>query len=128
MEELSEIHEVGPTVAETVYDFFHEEQNIAELKRLEEAGLRFEQEIAASQPAAATPFTGKTFVLTGTLSKYTREEASELIKQRGGRVTSSVSQSTDFVVAGEKAGSKLTKAEQLGIKVLSEEEFEKMLG
>jgi len=128
MEELSEIHEVGPTVAETVYDFFHEEQNIAELKRLEEAGLRFAQEIAASQPAAATPFTGKTFVLTGTLSKYTREEASELIKQRGGRVTSSVSQSTDFVVAGEKAGSKLTKAEHLGIKVLSEEEFEKMLG
>ncbi|MFB3787492.1 MAG: NAD-dependent DNA ligase LigA [bacterium] len=127
MEELSEINEVGPTVAETVHDFFHEEQNIAELKRLEEAGLRFEQEVLASQPAESTPFTDKTVVLTGTLTKYTRGEAAELIQQRGGRVTSSVSKSTDFVIAGEKAGSKLTKAEQLGIQVLSEEDFEKML-
>ncbi len=127
LEELSLINEVGPTVAETVYDFFREDQNLEELKRLEEAGLRFEQEIVTPQAAVETPFTGKTVVLTGTLSKYTREEAADLIQKQGGRVTSSVSQSTDFVIAGEKAGSKLAKAEKLGIKVLSEDDFENML-
>ncbi|MEW6237515.1 MAG: NAD-dependent DNA ligase LigA [Candidatus Omnitrophota bacterium] len=126
-EALSSIDEIGPTVAESIYHFFHRESNLEELKRLEEAGLRFEQEIAAP-PAANSPFAGKTFVLTGTLAKYTREEASELIRQRGGRATSSVSASTDFVIAGEKAGSKKSKAEKLGVTILSEEELEKMIG
>jgi len=128
-EALSSINEIGPTIAESIYHFFHQESNLEELKRLEEAGLRFEQEIAEI-PAAQTddsPFAGKTFVLTGTLAKYTREDASELIRQRGGRTASSVSKSTDFVIAGEKAGSKKSKAEKLGVTILSEEEFDKMI-
>jgi DNA ligase (NAD+) len=123
IEELNEIHEVGPTVAETVYDFFHAERNITELKRLEDTGLPFTQKIEPKSDEQETPFSGKTVVLTGTLSKYTRTEAAELIKQGGGRVTNSVSKNTDYVLAGEKSGSKLAKAEKLGVTILTEEEF-----
>lgn len=126
IEQLSQINEVGPTVAETVYDFFNQERNLEELRRLQEAGLPFEQEIVEADKTQETPFTGKIFVLTGTLTKYTREEATEIIQKRGGRVTGSVSKNTDYVLAGEKAGSKLDKAEKLGVKILSEEEFERM--
>jgi len=76
---------------------------------------------------AGTAFAGKIFVLTGTLSKYTRNEASELIMQQGGTVSSSVSKNTTYVLAGESAGSKLTKAQSLGVTILSEDDFEKML-
>ncbi len=126
-DELSLINEVGPTVAETVYDFFHQDRNLEELHRLQEAGLPFEQEILQRPETSGSPFAGKTIVLTGTLSKYTREDASELIRQKGGKVTGSVSKSTDYVLAGENAGSKLTKAENLGIAILSEEDFERLL-
>lgn len=126
-DELSLINDVGPTVAETVYDFFHQDRNLEELRRLQEAGLPFEQEIVQRSEISGSPFAGKTFVLTGTLSKYTREDASELIRQRGGKVTGSVSKSTDYVLAGEKAGSKLAKAENLGVSILSEEDFERLL-
>lgn len=126
IEQLSQINEVGPTVAETVYDFFHQERNLEELQRLQDAGLPFEQEIVEAQTDVDTPFSGKTFVLTGALTKYTREDASEIIQKRGGRVTNSVSKNTDYVLAGEKAGSKLDKAEKLGVKILTEEEFERM--
>ncbi len=128
IEELNNIHEVGPTVAETVYDFFHAERNIEELKRLEETGLPFTQKIEPKSDAQDTPFSGKTFVLTGTLSKYTRTEAAELIQQGGGRVTNSVSKNTDYVLAGDKAGSKLAKAEKLGVTILTEEGFESLVG
>ena len=73
-------------------------------------------------------FEGKTFVLTGTLEKYTRDEASKIIEDFGGKTSSSVSKKTDYVLAGEEAGSKLTKAENLGVKIISEQEFEKMIG
>lgn len=127
IEDLSNIHEVGNIVAESVYDFFHEEKNIEELKRLEEVGLRFEQEPVRTSEQIDSPFAGKTCVLTGTLANYTRDEAAELIKARGGRVTGSVSSNTDYIIAGDKAGSKLTKAEKLGIKILTEDEFTSML-
>ncbi|MBN2327777.1 MAG: NAD-dependent DNA ligase LigA [Candidatus Omnitrophica bacterium] len=127
IEELSQINEVGPTVAETVYDFFQQDRNREELQRLQEAGLPFEQEIIEASQPAETPFSGKTVVLTGALTRYTRDEAAELIQQRGGRVTGSVSKKTDFVLAGEKAGSKLDKAEKLGLTILSEKDFEEML-
>ncbi len=127
LDELSEIHEIGPTVAESVHDFFHEEHNLDELQRLEAAGVRLTQEISDREPLAETPFTGKTAVLTGTLLKYTRDQAANLIRQKGGRVTGSVSKNTDFVIAGEKAGSKRAKAEKLGVTIISEDDLERML-
>ena len=94
--------------------------------RLREAGVQMEVD-AASNTALDERFVGKTFVLTGKLENYTRDEAAKLIEDRGGRVSSSVSKKTDYVVAGEDAGSKLTKAESLGVTVLGEAEFAKMI-
>lgn len=127
VEDLNAINEVGPIVAQSIYDFFHEEQNIEELKRLQEAGVQLEQETTTHEVISDSALTGKTFVLTGTLEHFKREEATELIKQRGGKVTGSVSKNTDYVVAGDKAGSKKNKAEKLGISILSEDEFKAML-
>ncbi len=127
LDELSAINEVGPIVALSVYNFFREEQNLEELKRLEQAGVQFEQKVEEEQVITETSFTDKTFVLTGALSKYTRGQAAELIQQRGGKVTNSVSKKTDYVLAGENPGSKKDKADKLGIAILSEEEFEGML-
>ncbi len=127
VEALNAINEVGPTVAESVYNFFHEEKNLDELKRLEEAGIPFERQSGASEVQGDQRLSGKVFVLTGALEKYTRDEAAKKISQKGGRVSGSVSQNTDYVIAGEKAGSKKNKAEKLGVPVLTEEEFEKLL-
>jgi DNA ligase (NAD+) len=127
-EELAALNEVGPIVAESIYDFFHQERNLEELHRLEDAGLQFKQEVQARTAIADTPFSGKTVVLTGTLTKFTRDQAAEEIQQRGGRVTGSVSKSTDYVVVGESPGSKRDKAEKLGVRILDEAEFVKMLG
>lgn len=126
-EALEAIHEIGPTVAESVHQFFQEERNLEELRRLEAAGVRFTQEVTEAAPSEDSPFSGKVVVLTGTLENFTRDEASELIRRLGGRVTGSVSKNTDYVIAGEKAGSKLKKAEQLGVPVLTEEEFKGMM-
>ena len=125
VEELDDVPEIGLTVAESVRDWFDDEGNIALCRRLEAAGVRTRME-RTSEPTDET-FAGKLFVLTGTLAAYTREEARAAIESRGGRVTSSVSKKTDYVVAGEEAGSKLDKARELGVTVIDEAAFKELL-
>ncbi|MBL8180357.1 MAG: NAD-dependent DNA ligase LigA [Blastocatellia bacterium] len=127
IEELVAIPEIGNTVAESVHAWFRDERNRRLVERLRIAEVVMEMD-AASTAALDERFVGKTFVLTGKLEDYTRDEAAKLIEDRGGRVSSSVSKKTDFVVAGEDAGSKLTKAEALGVTVLAEDEFRSMIG
>lgn len=122
VEELDEIPEIGLTVAESVYAWMRDPVNVDLIERLREAGVQLEVD-AASTAALDERFVGKTFVLTGKLENYTRDEAAKLIEDRGGRVSSSVSKKTDYVVAGDDAGSKLTKAESLGVAVLDESHF-----
>lgn len=127
VEDLVAIPEIGSTVAESVHTWFREERNRKLVERLRIAEVIMEMD-AASTAALDERFVGKTFVLTGKLENYTRDEAAKLIEDRGGRVSSSVSKKTDFVVAGEDAGSKLTKAEVLGVPVLAEDDFRSMIG
>jgi DNA ligase (NAD+) len=126
VEELDDIPEIGLTVAESVHDWFEDEGNRALCLRLAAAGVRTEVQKTAAVSADQN-FAGKQFVLTGTLANFTRDEARALIESRGGRVTSSVSQKTDYVIAGTEAGSKLDKAHQLGLKVIDEAQLEAML-
>ncbi len=123
-EEITSVHEIGPSIAGSVVKFFKDEHNKKNIVHLKEHGLNFKSEKKA---AVLSEFTGKTFVLTGSLSKFTREEAAEKINYYGGKVTSSVSKKTDYVLAGESAGSKLEKAEKLGVTILDEDAFLKML-
>ncbi len=125
VEELDDIHEIGLSVAESVYEWSRNSKNIDLVERLKAAGVQLEMD-AASTAALDERFIGKTFVLTGKLENYTRDEAARLIEDRGGRVSSSVSKKTDYVVAGSDAGSKLAKAESLGVTVLGEEAFRSM--
>lgn len=120
--EIKEVNDIGDISAKQVYDFFQDEDNKKMLEKFKYAGVNMQQEIVA----AGGKFAGLTFVLTGTLTTMSRNEASELIQSLGGKVSSSVSKKTDYVVAGENAGSKLTKAESLGIKIISEAEFTAM--
>jgi DNA ligase (NAD+) len=123
---LQEAPDVGPVVAESIAKFFAEPHNREVIGELRAAGVRWEEgEGAPRAPGGA--FAGKIVVLTGTLSAMTREEAKERIEQAGGRITSSVSKKTDFVVAGAEAGSKLDKARELGVAVLDEAQFTAML-
>jgi len=122
VEQLDDIHEIGLSVAESVHEWFRTPKNIDLIERLRTSGVQLEIE-GASNFVSDERFAGKTFVLTGKLENYTRDEAAKLIEDRGGRVSSSVSKKTDYVVAGSDAGSKLTKAKSLGVKVMSEEEF-----
>ncbi len=122
-EEIAQIDGFGEIMAESVFDFFQKEETHALIEQFRTAGLNFTEEVAET----GETFAGKTFVLTGTLSHYTRQEAKALIEQNGGKVTSSVSKKTDYVLAGEDAGSKLTKAQQLGITILTEAEFQSLL-
>ncbi|MBK7933707.1 MAG: NAD-dependent DNA ligase LigA [Acidobacteria bacterium] len=126
VEELDDIPEIGLAVAESVYAWFRDERNIDLVERLKAVGVQTETD-AASTAMLDERFVGKTFVLTGKLDNYTRDEAAKLIEDRGGRVSSSVSKKTDYVVAGSDAGSKLTKAENLGVAVLNEGQFSTML-
>lgn len=126
VEELDAIPEIGLTVAESVHDWFDDEGNRALCDRLRAAGVKTETDRRSSTKVDER-FAGKQFVLTGTLSSFTRDEARALIEARGGRVNSSVSKKTDYVVAGEAAGSKLDKAESLGVTVLDEAAFKTML-
>ncbi len=127
VEELDDIHEIGMTVAQSVRDWFDDAGNLYLCERLRAAGVRTEMEgAAASEPDAA--FAGKQFVLTGRLETWSRDEARSLIEARGGRVTSTVSKKTDYVVAGEEAGSKLDKAQALGLHVIDEATLREMLG
>lgn len=124
LESIVMTEEMGEITAESVYEFFKQEQTLDLLERLEKAGVNMKEE---EQEESDNRFEGKSFVLTGSLEKYTRDEASKIIESFGGKTSSSVSKKTDFVLAGEDAGSKLTKAESLGIKIITETEFEEMI-
>lgn len=126
VQELDDIHEIGLSVAESVYEWFRDKRNVDLVERLKAAGVKTETDAAAAA-LLDERFNGKTFVLTGKLENYTRDEAAKLIEDRGGRVSSSVSKKTDYVVAGSDAGSKLTKAESFGVVVLDELQFSQML-
>ena len=123
-QELEEVNEVGPRIADSIREFFDEPRNRELVERLRDAKLTF----SGKKRERGTKLTGKTFVLTGTLVKYTRDEAKKLIEDAGGRVSGSVSKKTDYVVAGNDAGSKLDKAKELGVPVIEEKEMEKLVG
>ncbi len=125
-EELAEVDGVGEKTAASIKDFFANDRNQKVIQKLRQAGVRFE-EADKSQKQVDDRFEGKTFVLTGSLENYTRDEASEAIRLRGGKVSGSVSKNTDYVVAGTDPGSKLDKARELNVTVLNEDEFRKML-
>ena len=126
-EQLQETPDVGPVVAESIAGFLRERHNLEVIGQLRAAGVRW-KEGERAKAAPAGPFAGKIVVLTGTLAAMSRDDAKERIEAAGGKVTGSVSKRTDFVVAGEEAGSKLDKAKELGVEVLDEEKFLKMLG
>lgn len=124
--DIADIYGIGNKIAEKVTAFFKSENNLREIARLEAAGVKMNYEKKTSGLGEMI-FAGKTFVLTGTLEKYTRDKASEIIEENGGKTSSSVSRKTDYVLAGKEAGSKLKKAESLGVVIISESEFEDML-
>lgn len=121
---LNSINDVGEITANNIYEFFKQEQTIDLINRLKNAGVNMEY---LQQESDDERFFGKTFVLTGSLSNYTRDEASKIIEDFGGKTSSSVSKKTTYLLAGEDAGSKLTKAEQLGVTIITEREFEDMI-
>ena len=127
LEELSNINDVGEITAKSVYEFFRQNQTIDLINKLKEAGVNTEAIKNADDEKYDNRFEGKTFVLTGSLDKYTRDQASEIIEKFGGKVSGSVSKKTSYVLAGEEAGSKLTKAQDLGVQIISEQDFEEMI-
>ena len=122
--ELAMINDIGPVVADSIREFFLQDQTIDLIEKLKKAGVNTK---SLEEENVDNRFEGMTFVLTGSLEKYTREEASNIIEKFGGKTSSSVSKKTTYVLAGEEAGSKLTKAQNLGVTIISEEEFEKMV-
>src|ERR1700687_1942253 len=123
-EQLEEVNEVGPRIAESIVEFFGDEHNRKLVSDLRRAGLAF----SGQKKEKGTKLAGKTFVLTGTLARHTRDEAKKMIEDAGGRVSGSVSKKTDYVVAGSDAGSKLDKARELRVSVIGEEELEGLVG
>jgi len=119
-EELQAVNEIGPRVSQSIREFFEEQKNIELVERLRKAGLTFKGE----KKQRGTALAGKTFVLTGTLERHTRDEAKKLIEDAGGKVAGSVSKKTNYVVAGEEAGAKLDKAKELGVAVIGEKDME----
>jgi DNA ligase (NAD+) len=126
-EKITEVYEIGESISKSVKKFFSDSHNKKIIEELKKAGLKFSFVDANAVFVGDNFFRGKTFVLTGTLNLFTREEAEEKITSFGGSVASSVSKKTDYVLAGEKAGSKLDKAKTLGIKILDEIEFQKKI-
>jgi DNA ligase (NAD+) len=124
-EELTEVEEVGPRIAESIAAFFAEKRNLQVFEKLRKAGLQFKQDIVTKR--ANLPLEGKQFVLTGTLPNYSRDDAKNLIEDAGGRVVGSVSKKTDYVVVGAEPGSKLAKAKSLGVKAIEEAALLKLL-
>lgn len=128
LEELIKINEIGPKIAESTIHFFKEKENLAIIERLRKADLNFSQEEEkARKEKVVQILAGKQFVLTGTLKDFTRTQAKEIISELGGRVTGSVSKKTDYVIAGEDPGSKYQKAQKLGVTIINEEEFKKLI-
>lgn len=123
-EEIKQVADIGEISAKLVYEFFHDEENIALLNKLKEANVNMAEE---KTEKTSDKFQGLTFVLTGTLETMGRSEASEIIQSLGGKASGSVSKKTSYVIAGENAGSKLTKAESLGVKIITEQEFLAMI-
>ena len=123
-EKLQQIDDIGEIMANSIVEFFSQEQTKDLIKRLKEAGVNTKE---AEEEILDNRFEGKTFVLTGTLTDFTRKEAEDLIEKHGGKISGSVSKKTDYVLAGEEAGSKLTKARDLGINIINEEEFKNLI-
>ena len=123
-EELTALDQIGPVLAKSIYEYFHNENNLKVIDKLIEAGVNTEQK----KTKKSNKLDGKTFVVTGTLENFKRDEIEQTIKENGGKVSSSVSKNTDYVLAGAEAGSKLEKANQLGVKVITEKDFLKMIG
>jgi DNA ligase (NAD+) len=122
-EEITSVYEIGESISRSLKQFFANKSNIRIIEELKKVGLNFSFEVSKSFKLIDNFFKGKTFVLTGSLSTFTREEAAEKIESLGGKVTSGVSKKTDYVVYGEKAGSKLNKAKSLNVQLLTEIEF-----
>ena len=122
-EDLTTIDDIGSIMAESIVNYFQNPKNIALINKLKSLGVNPQVKEASTN----NKFLGYTFVLTGTLPTLSRDEASKMIEDAGGKTSSSVSRKTSFVLAGEEAGSKLTKAKELGIKIIDEETFIKML-
>jgi len=127
MDELQKVEDTGPVMAASIHDFFHNQRNQAVIKELRDHGLKMKESQVRSQKSEG-PFAGKTVVVTGTLSKLSRQEAKERLRKAGATVTDSVSKKTDYLIVGEDAGSKLDKAQKLGVKTLTEQEFSEKLG
>jgi DNA ligase (NAD+) len=125
LENLTAVHEIGPVVAQSIENFFHNPRNLRVLKKLKEGGVVFPVE---KSEIGEKPLAGKSFVLTGSLDAFTRDEAGKIVKDMGGRVTTSVSKKTDYLILGKEPGSKYDKAQRLGIKILNEMDFKKMAG
>ena len=125
-EELVNIKDIGKTIADSVYKYFRDEENISIINELKEIGIN--TNYLGKEEIQNENITGKTFVLTGSLEKLTRDEASLIIENNGGKVSSSVSKKTDVVVVGANAGSKLEKAKELGITIWTEQEFIDLVG
>lgn len=123
-EELSAINDVGEITATSIYEFFRQEQSIDLIEKLRQAGVNMK---SLQEKTTDNRFEAMTFVLTGSLENYTRDQVANIIEQFGGKVSSSVSKKTTYVLAGEEAGSKLTKAQELGITILTEQEFVEMI-
>jgi DNA ligase (NAD+) len=123
-EELQQVNEVGPRIAKSIEEFFQEPKNRDLVEQLRKAGLA----LVGKKKQRGTQLAGKTFVLTGSMARYSRDQAKKLIEDAGGRVAGSVSKKTDYVVAGEDAGSKLDKAKELGVAVIDEKKMEELLG
>ena len=123
-DELGMIDDIGPIVADSIREFFLQDQTIDLIERLKKSGVNTKN---LEEESEDNRFEGKTFVLTGSLEKYTRQEASDIIEKLGGKTSSTVSKKTSYVLAGEEAGSKLTKAQNLGIEIITEEQFQEMI-
>jgi DNA ligase (NAD+) len=125
VEELEEVPDIGPVVAQSVYEFLHEPSNQRLISELKELGLRFEYK---PKKRSVGTFTDKTLVITGEFDSFSQDEVKKLIQEHGGKVTESVSSKTDYLVVGTAPGSKLAKAEKLGIRRISEKELKNLLG
>lgn len=124
IEDLTQKDGIGEVIAQSIYNFFNDAQSLDLIERLKKAGVNT---ISLEETSEDNRFEGKRFVLTGSLQRYSREQAQDIIEKFGGKTSSSVSKKTDYLVAGEDAGSKLTKAQELGVTILSEADFLKML-